>query len=514
MLRTTSAVIGVFLSGLIGLGCDDHPDASGSSSGKANQKSHDNRTADTLAEGVDLAKLDGWDIVVADDAIASEVYVLEEFQKLFEHVGGVKLPIVHKIQRADKHVFIAPGKIIQAGPVGFSIDDLGPEDLHIVVRDDNIAIAGGRPRGTLYGVYTYLEDYLGVRFLTHDHTHLPAIDRQQSTGPLDRVNRPPFVNYRNAAFKAPRQHPVFGVRTRNNVNHDEPRFAGKSPYGNTNHSWHRQVSVDKYGKDHPEYYALIDGKRQVKWQSQLCLTNPQVFEIVAQAVRDEIARRPEAMNISVCQNDGFSDYCQCDECAAIDEREGSHMGALLTFVNKAADELAKTHPNVSIGTAAFTYSRKPPRNIRPRDNVQANLSSCGACQLHAVADAGCHENVAFMQDFLECSRIHKHLYAWTYNTYFRAPPLLYPNLHTIKANINTLVDAGVEGVFMQSHAGRWPDTPLMELAHYLMNRLLWNPKLNDRELIEEFLNLHYGKAAPPVRKFANMIHKLRLYLHT
>ena len=47
--------------------------------------------------------------------------------------------------------------------VGFETGKLGEADLGIVIRDGNIAIAGGRPRGTLYGVYTFLEDYLGDR---------------------------------------------------------------------------------------------------------------------------------------------------------------------------------------------------------------------------------------------------------------------------------------------------------------------------------------------------------------
>ena len=459
------------------------------------------------AEGVDLAELDGWDIVVADDAIASEMYAAEEFQEFFHQASGVKLPIVHKITGWEKHVFIGSGKIMQASPVGFSVDDLGPEDLHIVVRDDNITIAGGRPRGTLYGVYTFLEDYLGVRFLTHDHTHVPAIGRQRPIGPLDRVYRPPFVNYRSAMYKAPWQYPVFGVRTRNNADHDEPRFGGKSPFGITGHSWYRQVSLDKYGKDHPEYYALINGKRQVIGECQLCLTNPEVFEIVVQAVQDELKKKPKARKISVGQNDGFSNYCRCEQCAAIDECEGSHMGALMTFVNKVADEVGKTHPDVFVGTLSYTYSRKPAENIRPRDNVQITLSSCGACQLHAFDDASCPKNVAFMRDLRGWSGNCKHLYAWTYNIYFRAPPLPYPNLHTFKPNLNTLLDAGVEGVYMQSYSGRWADTEMSELPHYLMSRLLWNPKLNDRELIDEFLDLHYGKAAPPIRRFIDMIHK-------
>ncbi len=464
-------------------------------------------TMDKTAKGLDLAQLNGWDIVVADDAIASEVYAAEEFQDFFRQASGVKLPIVHEIKDLAKHMFIGPGKVMQASSVGFSVKDLGPEDLRIVVRDNNIAIAGGRPRGTLYGVYSFLEDYLGVRFFTHDHTHVPPVGQQRVIGPVDRVYRPPFVNYRNAAYKAPHQYPFLAVRTRNNtVDHDEPRFGGISPFGNTNHSFYRQVSVEKYGKDHPEYYALIDDKRQVKWQSQLCMTNQEVLKIVIQAVRDELKNRPETRNISVSQNDGGTDYCRCEKCAAIDEREGSHMGALLTFVNKVADEVAKTHPDVFIGTLAYNYSRKPPKNIRPRDNVQINLSSSGACQLHAFADANCPKNVAYMQDLRGWRRICKNLYAWTYNVYFRAPPLPYPNLYTIMPNINTLLDAGVEGVFMQSHAGRWPDTEMAKLPHYMMSRLLWNPKLNDRELIDEFLNLHYGKAVPPIRRFINMIH--------
>lgn len=61
---------------------------------------------------------------------------------------------------------------------------------------------------------------------------------------------------------------------------------------------------------------------------------------------------------------------------------------------------------------------------------------------------------------------------------------------------------------MQSYSGgRWADTEMSELPHYLMSRLLWNPQLNDRELIDEFLDLHYGQAAPPIRRFIDMIHK-------
>ncbi len=81
---------------------------------------------DNPDEGLDLARLSGWDIVVADDAIASEIYAAEEFQEFFSQASGVKLPIVHKIERWDKHVFVGPGKLMQASPVGFGVENVGP----------------------------------------------------------------------------------------------------------------------------------------------------------------------------------------------------------------------------------------------------------------------------------------------------------------------------------------------------------------------------------------------------
>ena len=97
-------------------------------------------SADTPV-GVDLAQLNGWNIVVADDAIPSEIYAAEEFQKFFRQASGLKLPIVHKITRWDKHVFIGSGKVMQASPVGFSVEDLGPN-----LTDINLHSNGTRPK--------------------------------------------------------------------------------------------------------------------------------------------------------------------------------------------------------------------------------------------------------------------------------------------------------------------------------------------------------------------------------
>ena len=94
--------------------------------------------------GVDLARLDGWKIVVAPDAIASEAYAAEEFRDHLVRAGGPTLLIVREISSTGRYIYIGPSKSLQASDVGFDVSDFGPDDLRIVVRDEQIAIAGGR----------------------------------------------------------------------------------------------------------------------------------------------------------------------------------------------------------------------------------------------------------------------------------------------------------------------------------------------------------------------------------
>ena len=457
-------------------------------------------------KGVDLASLNGWDIVIAEDAIPSEIYAAKEFQNHFELASGIKLPIVKAIDRPDLHVFIGPGKLMRCNALGFDVDEFGDEDLRIVVRDNNIVIAGGQPRGTLYGVYTFLEDYLGVRFLTAEHTYVPAVGKWRLIGPIDRFYHPP-LNYRYSYYGEVHNNHAFAARLRvNTVTHD-PNLGCKTKLRNINHSFLEQVPVEKYGKEHPEYYSLVDGERQVQFEkngyyNQLCLTNPDVLRIVTDSVLAELKANPDLPNISVSMNDG-SNYCRCPNCAAIDEREGSQMGSLLTFVNAVADEVAKEYPNVMVGTLAYSYVRKPPKNIKPRPNIQIQLCY-RSCMVHPIEDPNCPLNAEFCKEFSDWGKICKNIYVWSYNanTFDYLSP--WPNLRGIGPDIRYYVANNVKGMFAFT-AGS-VGSNFSELRNYMIAGMLWDPSRDGQQLMDEFLELHYGKAAGPIRRFINLIH--------
>ena len=465
-------------------------------------------------QGVDLAALDGWDIVIAKDAIPSELYAAEEFQTHVEGATGHRLPMVnsHAADRPDRHIFIGPGPALKASPVAIELGKFGPEDLSIVIRDGNIAIAGGRPRGTLYGVYTFLEDYLGVRFLTHDQTHIPGVGKRTIAGPVDRFYHPP-VGSRYSGYGESVQYPTWAVRQRNNYTNYlhayDKKYGGRSKRILINHTFANQIPSSKYGKEHPEYYALRDGKRlapfaQDAWSTEPCLTNPDVLRIVTAAILKELKENPEQTNVAVGQNDN-NNHCQCPSCAAIDEREGTPMGSLLTFVNAVADEVAKTHPKVKVGTLSYQYSRTPPKTLRPRPNVQIQLCSIECCQIHPIDDPDCPNNVAFCEDLADWGKICDDVSIWSYNTNFANYLLPCPNLRTIGPNIRFFAGSNAKAINMQ---GAWNSggAEFSDLRNYMVSGMLWDPSRSARVLMDEFLDLYYGRAAPPIRRFIDFVH--------
>jgi len=466
-----------------------------------------------VPRGVNLANLTNWDIIIAEDAPPSEIYAAEEFQSHFAQASSIRLPIVRKTDPAtsgQRHIFIGSSRLLRASKVGFSTDEFEEEDFRIIVRDDNIAIAGlqqAGARGTLYGVYTFLEDYLGVRFLTVDHTYVPAIGTWRVVGPLDRFYHPP-LRFRWSYYGETNRNPAFATRIRVNTVANEPKLGGKTGLNLINHSFFHYLPSQKYGKEHPEYFALVDGERKLEMGGggpELCLTNPDVLRIVTDTILDALKKHPGMENISVSQNDN-NKYCRCPQCAAIDEREGTPMGSLLTFVNAVADEVAKEYPDVMIGTLSYWYSRKPPKTIKPRPNVQIQLCSIECCVLHPINDPNCKKNVQFCQDLANWGKMCKNISIWNYNTNFSNYLLPCPNLRVIEPNIRYFVANNAIGIFMQA-AGNALGAELSDLRNYLMANLLWDPTKSGQKLIDEFLDLHYGRSAEPIRRFINLTHE-------
>ena len=445
-------------------------------------------------------------IVLPDHPIASERYAAEELQRYVELITGARLPIVNATSTSG----VGAREIILGGnsrPEDPRLEpgELGSDGFKLVTRGNRLTIAGGRPRGTLNGVYTFLEEQLGVRWFTPELETVPRTNRLV-IGSLD-ATRVPQLEYREVFWTDLMRSGDFAARHRINGQHcnlKEKHGGPAAVYFPFVHSFDSLIPLNLY-EEHPEYFPLIDGKR-AKGYVQRCLSNPQVVALAIQRVREWIRDHPEASIISVSQND-TGNWCTCEPCKALDDAEGTPAASLIRFVNSVAADIERDFPKVRIDTLAYQYTRKPPKTIRPRRNVIIRLCSIECCFDHPLALCSSEQNRRFRGDIEAWQPVAPLLYIWDYTPNFAHYQQPFPNLDALQPNVQFFVEHGVTGLFEQGNYSPGGCGEMGPLRAYLLAKLLWNPKTDVQQHQREFCDAFYGKASPYVQEYLELLHE-------
>ena len=398
-------------------------------------------------------------------------------------ISGAALPII----TADKHrsryeIVLGQNERLDELRLGINFNTLREDGFAIITDSLRLIIAGGSEKGTLYGVYTFLEKYLGCRMYSPTVKRIPKKDRIVLPGINDQ--QIPVIGFRDTHYRVT-WHPEYIDWHR--LDHDAN--GDRTDWGMWVHTFNALVPPETYFEEHPEYFSLVDGKRIPR---QLCLTNPDVLEITVQSLRKKIAQNPEAKYWSVSQNDN-RDYCTCDNCKAIDDREGSPSGSIINFVNQVADQF----PEKMISTLAYEYGRKAPKTLKPRDNVNIML-----CSIEINRDkpiVGDPSSADFGRDVSEWGKIAKDIIVWDYVIQFNHLISPFPNFHVLQPNLKFFAENGVSAMFEQGN--REVGGEFAELRAYMISKLLWNPYENADSIMNDFLRGYYGAAAEPIRRY-------------
>ena len=108
-----------------------------------------------------------------ESASPSEQHGAEELQKFLEEMSGARLPIVTDARRPDGDlVLVGDSKQLQKLGLQIPFANLGTEGFVLRTEGKHLVIAGGKQRGTLYGVYAFLEK-LGCRWFTTEVSVIP-----------------------------------------------------------------------------------------------------------------------------------------------------------------------------------------------------------------------------------------------------------------------------------------------------------------------------------------------------
>jgi len=428
-------------------------------------------------------------IIQQAGATAAEQHAVEELRLHLSLITGGRFTVLtNPPSTSENAILIGPGPLASNLFPEIDLAKLGPEELVISTKGDRLLLAGGRPRGTLYAVNRFLQQQCGVRWWTPWATNIP----QQATLRIPNLNvrQLPAFEYR-APFWFCGFDPLWKVR--NCVNSEwrniPPDLGGCLKYKGHAHTFYPLVPPENYFAERPEWYSLIKGKRTHN-QAQLCLSNPELRDFVVGRVKEWLRESPDAAIISVTQND-WHGACECNKCKAIDDAEGSASGSMLAFVNYIAEKIEPEFPYVAVDTFAYQYTRKPPKTIKPRPNVIVRLCSIECNFREPIDDPS---NAAFLSDLEGWAKICQRLYIWDYTTDFRNYVNPHPNWFALGPNLRLFQTNHVRGVFEQG-AYQGFGGEMAELRAWVLAQLLWNPQLDDRALIHEFLEGYYGAAA-------------------
>ena len=378
-------------------------------------------------------------IVLPDSPTPVEKTAASELQTYLTEISGVVFQTVSEKDLPINSKAIYVGKTNKAQKaVDFST--FKPDEIFMKSFDDgSIILAGHDQRGTIYAVYTFLEDNLGVRWWTDTESTVPKTPNV-TIAPLD-VRYAPKLIYREPHYKVAFRNPIFAARLKNNgaTPNIGPEYGGHNSYQYFVHSFNSLIPGEKYFKDHPDWFPEINGVRKFghpdwAWPSagakelmaslkpeqvhksgtQLCLANDEMRAELTKNALEALRKNPNATIISISQND-WHGYCTCEKCRALDEAEGSHSASLINFVNKVAEDIEKEFPNVWVDTLAYQYTRKPPKTIKPRHNVIVRLCTIECSFLKPLTD---ESNKTLKDDIEGWAKIAPQLFVWDYVTNF------------------------------------------------------------------------------------------------
>lgn len=379
----------------------------------------------------------------------------------------------------------------------------------IRVEGEDLVISAKEYRNIAFGIYGFMEDYLGCMFVATDYDFLPSL-------PTINLNLSEEIVEPEFDWRCLYSYDAW--RWEDNNFDSDPDYlewhsklklngAGFDGWGNFVHTFYYYISPEEYFEEHPEYFSYYRGKRRCQdgpTQGQLCLTNEDVYQIILEKLFKEMEENPEVHYWEVSQMDTWGVWggsCRCEDCKALDRKYGGPMGSLLTFINRLADDIAEQFPNNYISTLAYNYSIEPPKDLVPRDNVIIKMCAMRGDQASSYLNPKNKGAEEIHDNFSAWGKIAKNIVVWDYVVDFSEYLMPYPNLSIQKENNTFYIENNVMGMF---HQGMYEKgTELSGLKNYIMAKLMWDKDLDVEATAQKYLSVYYGEAAPYIAEYIN-----------
>ena len=477
-------------------------------------------------------------IYMAENALPGEKCAAEELQEYFKKSSGAQFALTENLSEAK----IVPGTVDSAfipENIRSLLKNRKPESFLLKTHSNKLYIVGASQVGTLYGAYTFLERFLSVRWFMPGEEYVEK-KSDLLLSDLETLEEPDFLwrelsqtgaggfarsskiwAARNklqsssafgiGALTDPAQRDFFAARIADHVH----RTGGHLTFYNA-------VPPQKYLQSHPEYFALVNGKRLKNTQhnnTHHCISNLQVRKLLVNHICRLLEEHDGKLAFLFGAPDSVKDWCECANCRALDRNMYNDVSQRFHFIaQQAAQEVYKRKPDAQLLIWAYAnYRTIPSVDIDPRMTVY--FCTHGRCFAHTLEDPACPRNVKILtliKKWLQKNPNMK-LYEYAHCTPMNWTPLE----KTLAADLKTYKKLKIKGwkeeISYPDANWRGKKPTLEEDARHNIHRLgsewlywlvagklTWNASLDVNALIADFESKYYGKSYKAMKKFNDL----------
>jgi hypothetical protein len=428
-------------------------------------------------------------LVIPKNAKEIEKKAARDLRFHFKLISGAEFPVVGEDQLPDKgSAFISVGRtrLLEQSASQWKHADLAAEGYALEVIGKNVYLYGGSGRGLMHGVYSLLEEDLGCRWYSTSSTDTPR--REPFCASLVSRKFVPVLELRDPYILAMHDS-TWSLRNKTNTPHATIPMAwgGSIRYHCMGHTYAAYFPTQEYFAQHPEYYALVNGKRQ---PTQLCHTNEDVIRLSVEKTCKIFRDNPEVTITAIGPNDGRG-FCDCPACKKLDDENGGRSGSFFHFVNRIAEGVKKEFPNNHLISLAYLDYATPPTHLKVDPYIIIQLCT----DSHAWKYQFCffQESADFQKMIKAWHAVNAKMYIWDYTTdyvHFLVPMANWP---VVADNTRFNIANGANGIMYECESS---DND--EMRAWVWAKQLWNPDLDTKTLLKDFVFGYYKEAAGPI----------------
>ena len=428
---------------------------------------------------------------------------------------GADLPVATETANLSGTI-ISVGQTKLAEKAGIRTDDLEYDGCKLIVKGKVLYLIGRDQKGpgehmyytgakgTCRAAVTFLEEFLGVRwFIPSPEGELVPKAKDVSVPATLSVEFSPAFAY---AFYYIYFVDYFGLARYKHYGALPASYANNFRKGLLVHNYggdglfHTAVPVKKYFAAHPEYFAVIGGKRNAGPYTRLCLSNPDVRKLLLKEIQSKFDEGYDW--VELCHEDGYK-RCECPKCEKMDQFSPSfqpkedywdylreHPCERLHVPFKwIIDECRKSHPDKTVLLMAYDSNLFPSKKFdHYGDNVVVQIGS-GDVDSVVPFWRGKVRGITFYG------------YWFNYCGNMGMDNIISPKKMAKK--MRWYHDEGVIGIYFAGAGMNWG---LQGPTFYVTGKLLGDPKLDYRDLMQEYCEGLYGEAREEMLDFFDLLY--------